>query len=136
MGNTAYSLDGSDWVELPVGPRWGGQYDSEQQDLELTTERGVRWIRRQFDRQKWVMTFRVTAEQLEDFRTLHQAVDGQSTPFYFSLDYIVASPIGGAIYGRKEAGFAPGQLSDETEPPTYDYVMTIIEEIDPLTVLA
>jgi len=134
MGNTAYSLNGSTWVALPVGPRWGGSYDQEQQDLELITERGVRWLRRQYSRDKWVLTFRVTESQLAAFQALHDAVDGQLTPFYFSLDY-TASPLE-SVYVRKEAGFHPGQLQDEIDPPVYDYQMTLTGEIDPVTVLA
>lgn len=134
MRHAAYSLDGITWVPLPVAPRFGGAYDQEQQDLELVTERGVRWIRRQFSRDKWVLTFRVTAPQLQAFQDLHDAVDGQATPFYFALDY-TASPRN-EIYVRKEAGFKPGQLQEAADPALYDYVMTLIGEIDPVTVLA
>lgn len=134
MGNTAYSLDGVNWIPLPVGPRFGGAYNIEQQDLELTTERGVRWIRRQFTRDKWILTFRFTEDFLPDFEALHTAVDGQLTPFYFTLDY-TNSPVD-AIYVRKEMGFAPGQINTPADVPVYDYVMTLTGEIDPVTVLA
>lgn len=134
MGNTAYSLNGVDWIPLPVGPRFGLTPGTEEVNLELTTERGVRWIRRQFERDKWNVPFRFTEEMLPEFQAMHDAVDGQLTPFYFTLDY-TNSPVD-AVYARKEAGFMPQQLAQAADLPIYDYVLILTGEVDPATVLA
>lgn len=129
MGATGYSLDGLDWIPLPVGPRFGGAIDKQQEDLEIVTGRGVRWIYRLYDRDYAQLTFRCTTDDIADFENLHNQVDGQAIPFYFSLD-ITASPIV-SIYGKKEKGFAKGQMQQAADEPFYDYVMTIIGEISP-----
>lgn len=134
MGNTAYSLNGVDWIPLPVGPRFGLTPGVEEVNLVLTTERGVRWKRRQFDRDKWTIPFRFTEVQKADFRALHDAVDGELTPFYFTLDYTL-SPIE-AIYVTKEPGFLPVMLQQPADLPVYDYQLILTGEIDPSTVEA
>jgi len=134
MGNTAYSLNGVDWIPLPVGPRFGLAPGTEEANLTLTTERGVRWIRRQFERDKWTVPFRFNEELKPDFQALHDAVDGEITPFYFTLDY-TNSPVD-AIYVRKEPGFMPQMLTTPADLPVYDYNLILTGEIDPVTVLA
>jgi len=132
MGNTAYSLNGVDWIPLPVGPRFGLLPGEEEVNLELTTERGVRWLRRQFLRDKWTIPFRFTEDMKPEFKALHDAVDGQLTPFYFTLDY-TNSPVD-SIYVRKEAGFMPQMMTTPADVPVYEYNLILTGEIDPVTV--
>lgn len=134
MGNTAYSLNGSIWVPFPVGPRFGLSPTIEEMDLFLTTERGVRWTRRQFRRDKWIVPFRFTETQKAEFEDWHLTVDGQIVPFYFTLDYLAVSLQ--SIRVTKEAGFAPVMLQQPADEPVYDYVATLTGFVDPLTVLA
>lgn len=125
-----YSLDNSIWVELPVAPRFGSDFmGQENRDIEHETDGGQSWYYRAFQRRKpWTLTFRVTHAQLADFRTLHDAVDGALTPFYFRLnieDFDVT------LYCRKESNFEPQMLSTPTRPRMFDYTLRLTEALIP-----
>lgn len=126
-----YSLtsDPYAWIPLPNvnrepgAPRFGAQFDVEEENTVLTTNYGVRHIYRHFTRQVWRLTFRIThTQKIGAWKTMHDALDGELTPFYFRVGDDV-------LYCRKERGFAPTQLTERTSPePIYDYDITLTEE--------
>lgn len=128
---TAWSLDGDTWIDLPVGPRFDLMLGQEEINLDLETDAGVEWIYRLFTRDRWELPFKITMDQLADFRALHDAVDGQLTPFYFTLDR-TAEPIV-YIYGRKEPGFLPQGTGEFVNPPLFNYRLIIRQEIAVIT---
>ena len=114
-------------VTLPMSPRFGMSKATKDTDVARETHGGVKSAVALFRQEVWTMTFRVNETQLAAFETLHSAVDGQLTPFYFYWN-------SDSIYGRKEAGFAPVQLTIPSDPPLYDYTLKIIGEPIDVTV--
>lgn len=127
----SYSLDSSPlvFVDLPSvnrtpgAPRFGAEKHLDERDTSFETDDGSFWAYRNFSRNVWRLTFRVNETQLMVFRTMHDAVDGALTPFYFRLGTEV-------LYVRKESGFKPQMLTQPTSPePVYDYTLTLTEEL-------
>lgn len=120
-------------VAFPRAVRFGGApRDREENDLALDTEYGVLWVYKQSRRRAYRLPFRVTAVELAIFETLHNAVEGQRTPFYYMPD--ITAPIGSAIFVRKEAHFQPREVEqpaviDGVEVEVYDYDLILREEI-------
>ena len=127
----AYSLDGDSWTELPVGPRFDAMLGVEEQNIDLETDAGVLWLYRLFERDRLELTFKFTLTQMAEFRALHDAVQGQLTPFYLTLD-VNADPIV-SIYCRKEAGFLPQGTGEQVMPPVFTYRLIVRQEIPTLT---
>lgn len=122
----------------PMG-RGSAPIAREHTDLVHETEEGVLWVYPQVRRRRWRLTFRVSEPELEIFETLHLAVDGQVTPFYFIPD-VDASPMT-AYLVRKSRDFDPAQLDtvhwDGTDNvPYYDYVLEMREESEAAQILA
>lgn len=126
----SYSLDTSPlvWVDLPgpiatpIAPRHGSAFDQDEQNVVHETNRGVRSVYRLFTREVWRLTFRISEDQKAAFQTLHDAVDGELTPFYFRVGTTI-------LYCRKEAGFKPRMIATPAEDPAYDYELILTEEI-------
>lgn len=118
-------------VVLPVAERYGAAIGEQREDLLMETERGKRYVYNQFKRTIRTMTFRVTESQLVAFRTLHEAVNGQATPFYWVVD--TDDSASGVLYVRKEKDFRPTELDQPTaangiQVPMYDYVLSLTGE--------
>lgn len=128
MASTAYySLNTSPlvYVQLPVSPRHGGSMKpgTVETNIEHTTIRGVTaGLYRLSNRDVWTMVFRMTETQLAAFQTMHNAVDGRKTPFYFKLGSAV-------LFCRKEAGFAPVMQTTPRVIPIWEYTLTLTAEI-------
>ncbi len=127
----AYSLDNSTWVEFPKGPRFDIGLGVEEQNTNLETDRGRRFIYPQYTRDLWNVTFRFTEDDRQDFLDFHESIDGQLTPFYFSVtanDALLA-----VMYGRKSIGFFPGGIGVAAIPVVYEYKFTVVGEVTDLT---
>lgn len=128
--SASYSLDTSPlvWVNLPgilrtpISPRHGSAFDVYEQNIIQETNRGVRRVYRLFTRQVWQLGFRFSEDQKAAFRAMHDAVDGELTPFYFRAGTTI-------LYCRKEAGFKPRMIREATHGPVYDYELILTEEI-------
>ncbi len=128
MGS-AYSLDNDTFVELPVSPRYDPVMGEEQADNAFETNMGNRWIYGLYDRDRWELTFILTNAQLPAFRAMHDAVDGQRTPFYFRLTDVSPAEF---IYARKEQGFLPRGIGEATDTgeTIWEYKLILIGEVD------
>lgn len=134
-GEPEFDEDGNpipvgDVVTLGVG-RWGRDIAIERAGIVLETERGRRYVYRQFQRRTFRLPFALLPVQLAVFAALDEAVDGDGDPFLFIPDVDEASP-GAAIFVRKTAGFVEGT----EEPVTVNgavvrrviYVLELSEE--------
>lgn len=132
--DASYSLDTSPpvWVNLPglirtpTAPRHGSMFDFDEQNLSFETNRGRRQVYRLFKRQVWRLHFRFSESQRATFKTMHDAVDGELTPFFFRVGTNI-------LYCRKEAGFRPRMLTQPTRDPVWDYELILTEEITATT---
>lgn len=125
-------------IDFPVGERFGSLVDGRLEgDLIHETERGKRWVYKQFTRRTWRLNFRVSETDLQFFRTLHDAVGGSETAFYFVEDVTTFTTAGDSIgldvLVRKEQHFDPHELTDPgvvlgVEMPFYDYTLELTEE--------
>lgn len=130
----SYSLDTSPpvWVDLPgilrtpIAPRFGSAFDAEEQNIVHETNRGVRRVYRLFTRNVWRLTFRFQESNKAAWRAMHDAVDGELTPFFFRVGTTI-------LYCRKEAGFRPRMIPEPTQGPVYDYELILTEEITATT---
>ncbi len=120
----AYSLDGLDWVDLPIGPQFNLGLGIEETNLSFQTDGGIQWFDRLFQRDSWELEFKCQFSQLADFRALHDAVEGQVTPFFLTLDRTAEPLI--AIYGNKEPGFMPQGTGEFVMPPVFLYKLKIL----------
>lgn len=116
-------------VAFPRPPRWGRKIIKKRQDLVLETEKGRRWLYKQYDRQTYEFTFRVPPLELDEFRALDTAVDGQRDPFLFYPD---TDDLSISVFVRKDPDFnegseQPGVLSGEIARYS-DYVLIVTEE--------
>lgn len=134
MATCEYSLDGAEWIELPVGPRFDPILSLVDTDAECETDGGARYVYRQSRRDRWQLRFRVTTEQLEAFRELHTLIDGKVRPFYLRLGGDRFTTI--EIYGRKESGIFPRGISIPAAQVVYDYDIVISGEIPAIEVLS
>jgi|SRR5688572_4967679 len=135
-------------TEFPIGERpqsspqgrRAGAISREHTDLEMETDEGVFWNYPQPRRRTWELIFRCTTEaHLDFFETLHLAVDGHSTAFYFIPD-VDESPRQEYLV-RKEKDFLP--LGVEVTLDTqgriigvFDYVLRMKEESEAAQILA
>ncbi len=133
MGS-AWSLDNATFTELPVSPRYDPVMGQEQMDNAFETNMGVRWVYGLFSRDRWELSFILANAQIPAFRAMHDAVDGQRTPFYFRLTDVSPAEF---IYARKEAGFMPRGIGEATDTgePIWEYRLTLIGEVDATTIL-
>lgn len=126
----SYSLNTSPlvWVNLPgilrtpIAPKHGSAFDADEQNVVHETNRGRRHVYRLFTRSVWRLSFRFSETEKPTWRAMHDAVDGELTPFYFRVGTTV-------LYCRKEAGFRPRMLAEPTKGPVYDYELILTEEI-------
>jgi hypothetical protein len=130
-----YLTDADEMEEFPLAERFGSSMRVERVTLDMTAERGRRFIYTQEERRRvWTLLFRFHTQEIYDFfEDLDAAVTGDETPFYFVLDPD-ASPID-AVLVRKEKDFDPrpmdtGKSSGDTAAPIWDYTLTLTEEID------
>jgi hypothetical protein len=133
MGVRGYFLSESEAVvPFPVGELYGSNPIRYQEgDLVIETERGKRWVYKQFSRQVYELKFKVSAVDIEFFRELHLAVGGQETPFYFVADSDDSAGV--AIYVRKEQNFEPVELDEPgvvggIEMAFYTYTLLLTQE--------
>src|SRR6266571_4832453 len=126
-----YITDPSALVAFPVSFGFDSLKGHEEGDLAFETERGKRWVYKQFTRRTLKLQFRLTDSQLAIFETLHQAVQGQAIPFYFVPD-VNASPLD-ALYVRKEQNFTParatGMEQDGTVGRFWEYLLELSAEV-------
>lgn len=131
----AYYLDESVLTvqTFPVGERFGAApHEIEEGDRVLETEFGKKWVYKQFSRRVFRIPMRLTEAQLDFFKTLHEAVGGIETPFYYMVDSLASTSTG--ILVRKEPQFQPQELdqpavgTNGTETTMYDYTLILTEE--------
>ncbi len=127
----AYSLDGSTWIEFPKGPRFDIGLGVEEQNTNLETDRGRRFIYPQFQRDLWNVTFRFTEDDRQDFVDFHETVDGQLNPFYLSITSDNA--LLALMYGRKSVSFFPAGIGAYAIPVVYEYKFSLVGEVTDLT---
>lgn len=133
----AYQLtESSEIVELyaerygGLAARPAGGASISEENLKEETPLGQVWVRERFTRFKASLTFLVTAEQLEVFKTLDEDVDGARLSFTYFPDSTDLS----TSYGvRKEDSFLPKELDGpvmvDGEPvPIYEYTMELMGE--------
>lgn len=119
-------------VTLPVADRYGATIGFEENDLVQETEKGRRWVFKQFRRRVRKMIFRCTETELAAFRTLHDAVDGQDQPFIFVPDVSNLNPAT-FIFCRKDKDFLPKEFDSPGMEggvlvTVFDYALEISEE--------
>ncbi len=123
----AWSLDGENWTDFPVGPQFDLMLGADESNIDLETDGGVQWLARLFERDRWDLTFKCTMDQMSNFIDHHVAISGKLTPFYLTLDR-EADPIV-SLYGRKESGYSFQGTGEKIQPPAFLYRMTIKKEI-------
>lgn len=125
-----YISDPDDLQEFPVAGGFDSIEGDEEGDIDHETERGKRWVYKQFSRRIWRFIFRLTDVQKDFFRDLHRAVGGRETPFYFVPD-VDASPLE-AVLVRKEKDFIPdsaqGMMIAGGSGRFWQYTMELSEE--------
>lgn len=128
MANPSWSLDNITFTSFRGKFRFGGRpYTLQDADIVLETDNGVEFVYNLFRRSMPEITFRFLASELTSFRDFHNAVGGQSTPFYFSLSGVGSAD---SLYVRKEAGFDPQELDSPGGPgAVYDYVLKMREAL-------
>lgn len=102
----------------------GGRRGEDVTDVTHETFGGVIWNYRLFKREVLEYRFVFKETSLGTYRTLHDAVDGQSIPFAWIPDVALTD----VYYVRKEPNFAPLETQDKSNPPRYEYKMTVREE--------
>lgn len=132
MGLPQWYLPDESPITLPrVARPLTNPYIIEDDDIELTTGRGVIINYKQFSRRTPVYLFRIPASQLQAFITLHETVQGRTIPFYF-VPNVDASPLD-AMLVRKEKGFNPVSIGKFAFNGVYeqwfDYELRLTEEI-------
>lgn len=135
MGLPGYFLEApGSVVLLPVAPRWGDPVDGvEQLDLMHESDAGTRYVYTLGSRAVHHFQFRFTRAQKAAFLAMHNAVNGQDTPFFFVPD---TDDMDTFIYCRKERDFRPrelpmGAVVDGVETSLFDYQLELTGE--PLT---
>jgi hypothetical protein len=111
---------------LPVSYLFGGPVDGiEENDIFHETYFGARDTWKLFEREKLEHRFRFSGGALSTFRTLHERTRGRERPFVYWPDLASAE----VYYVRKDQpGFAPAELNQPSEPPTWEYSILISEE--------
>lgn len=118
---------------FPTGPMYGSSpHDIERGELSMETERGKHWTYIQFERKIPQYKFLLLTEShIAFFRTLDEAVQGDSIPFYFLPD-VDASPLD-VLYVRKEKDFklvmnSEGGMVGGFKTPTFIYTLILTQE--------
>lgn len=124
--HSAYSLDGTTWIDFPVGPRFDLIQGNEESNIVIDTDSGFRRIYRQYRRYVWRLTFKIQKADIQSFVDLHQAVRGATIPFYVTLDKSTDPIV--AIYGKKTAGALNRGTGEKVLPPVFTYEMTVQSE--------
>ncbi len=106
----------------PQSFKFGYEAGLEEANLERETERGVRFVYRQFARDLLNVEWRVQPDQLAQLRALHTAVGGREHPFVFIPD-AAAAPV---LFCRKEPGFKYRNVDGRTD--VFDYSMQLSGE--------
>lgn len=107
-------------VQLPKIEMHEADLGEERGDISFETDGGKRYTYNQFKREKKRLTFRnLTAAQLAIFRTMHTAVGGQTTAFFF------IDSDGTTIYCKKQKDFLFRRLRSNN---TYEVVLELTEE--------
>lgn len=117
-------------IALPNARPDSDLYGDQEHDLAHETEHGLKWVYKQSSRRVRRLSFLLTVAQLAILQTLHDAVDGQRTAFYFVPDTDSPHTV---ILVRKEQDFRPRahrELALVNGAPTqlYDYVLELTEE--------
>ena len=112
-----------------------------EENIKHVTDSGKKFIYPLFSENTIEIAFRVGYYELllsdDSFLAFHQSVNGESTPFYFSL----LADHSDSILVRKEAGFDPAELNstgqtypiisatDNGNETVFDYVLRMTEEL-------
>jgi len=135
MGLRGYYLaDPGTLVTFPVAERYGSTPIARSEaDIVYETNKGKRWVYKQFTRRVWKLVFRMTAQELGFFLDLHEAVEGQAQTFYFVEDVDTFDSVDDAFLVRKEPDFMPVELPDPAivngvQTAIYDYTLELTTE--------
>lgn len=136
-----YIDDISDMLTFPIAEMAGADAGGKEElDIEIEAESGKRYAEKQGSRRIWKLPFLLRTPALYAFfEELHDAVGGQTVPFYFVLD-AAASPHD-VFQVRKEKDFRPVPLDRfiRINGQTYQahrYTLELTQEIDSdLTIL-
>lgn len=138
MGVPAWFLeDPGDITNLPRKFTWMSErYDVSRTRIMHVTQFGVKHGYNLSRARVYRYVFRVPETLLTEYMAIDTATFGDVLPFYFvpDIDDFVSSPIGGAVYVRKETEFRPtivGPFYWEGEGlvQMYDYTLELTEEI-------
>lgn len=106
--------------------------------LKHETEEGAYWVFRQANRRVWRLVFRVPETELDTFRDLDDAVDGDAEAFYFVPD-VDDSPYTSYLV-RKTSDFEPQPIEAQWDGSQilkwYDYTLELTEESEAGQILA
>ncbi len=123
--NGYYLTDPGSLVTFPRADRPGSvTRTKEDTDIIHETEEGILWVYPQIRRGIWELNFRVDEEDLDVFETLHDAVNGIETQFYYVPD---VDNVSTAYLVRKEQGFAPKEVDQQSADGVvyYDYTLKL-----------
>ena len=103
-------------VYLPVREKHTAQLGEARGDISIETDGGKNWVYNQFKRTMESLTFRVNGTQLAAFKAMHDALNGQSTAFYY------VDSDGLTFYCRKQQDFLYTRIGSA---PPYLYDVTL-----------
>lgn len=107
--------------------------------IKHETEEGAYWVYPQSNRRHWRLVFRCTEPEMDVFRDLDDAVNGDEDAFYFVPDVDASPQV--AYLVRKQQDFdtppvgTPTYISGEIVQ-IYDYVLEMLEESEAGQILA
>lgn len=126
-----YIVDPGGLITLPRPPRWESEDVATQEaDIAMETNRLKRYVYKLGKRSTPSYIFRVPEDELAAFETLHDAVQGQLTPFYYVLN--TGTSPWSVLYCRKEKDFmpkkfGPGMFAGRLQS-WYDYTLALSQE--------
>lgn len=130
--SVAYSILGSVYTTLPGHYRFGGRPRSvEESNIPLETDSGVRFVYGQFKRKSFELVFILTDADLDVHKTMYDAIAGELSPFYFSLNGTGSD----AVFVRIVPGFDPQERDQPKRTGAssytrlYDYTLRMTQEL-------
>jgi len=127
-----YRSDPDDMIVLPKTYEWESEdYQVDETDITNITLRGVEYTNKLYSQETPSFLFHmVSLAQLNDFRTLHDAVGGNLRTFWFVPDSDIPSV---KLFVKKEPGFKPKKLggfgSNGPLTDCYDYLLQLRQQV-------
>lgn len=123
MSNPSWSLNNVDFETLPGYYKIGGRPASVQEsNIVHRTGNGAKFTYNMFTEEVRELIFHVLESDLDEFRALHDAVNGEQFPFYFSLS---GAGVADSIQVYKEAGFDPREIERSKNGILFEYILQV-----------